>query len=69
MSNGASQSDTSASFGPQVMFGWHWTFDSGMNAAFAFGAMRNMNRREMDEFGDSGDTVEPVGYFRIGYAY
>ncbi len=52
------------SLGPQVMFGWHWTFDSGMNVALAMGAMRNMNKS-----GENNDNVEPAGYFRIGYAY
>jgi hypothetical protein len=49
--------------GPQVMFGWHWTFDSGMNVAAAFGAFRPMNEDK------TRDDVEPAGYFRIGYAY
>jgi hypothetical protein len=51
-----------ASWGPQVMFGWHWTFDSGLNVAFAGGAMRDMSD-------DAGSSMEPVGYFRVGYAY
>jgi hypothetical protein len=53
----------SPNVGPQVMFGWHWSFDSGANVAFAFGAFRPMNDGK-----DSSD-VEPAGYFRIGYAY
>jgi hypothetical protein len=57
-----------ASFGPQVMFGWHWTFDSGLNVAFAGGVMRNMNRED-DEYGYEGESIEPAWYFRIGYAY
>jgi hypothetical protein len=44
--------------GPEVMFGWHWMFDSGLNVAMALGALRGMD--------DSG--AEPTGYFRIGYA-
>jgi hypothetical protein len=47
--------------GPEVMFGWHWTYDWGINVAIATGAMRGFNR--------STDTVEPVGYFRVGYAF
>jgi hypothetical protein len=49
--------------GPQVMFGWHWSFDSGANVAIAMGAFRPMND------GKTKDDVEPAGYFRIGYAY
>lgn len=54
------------SAGPSVVFGWHWTFDSGLNVAAAFGMMRNMNGEEMEY--DSGPEIEPSGYFRIGYA-
>jgi len=52
------------SIGPEILFGWHWTFDSGLNVAMAFGAMRNMNSRSM-----SSSAPEPAGYFRIGYAF
>lgn len=53
----------SQSVGPEMLFGWHWTFDSGANVAFAFGAMRNVNSN------NNYSDVEPAGYFRIGYAY
>lgn len=53
--------------GPEMLFGWHWSFDSGLNVAAAFGIARNMTA-EMDDYG--GDTeIEPAGYFRIGYAF
>lgn len=52
------------SIGPEVLFGWHWTFDSGFNVAMAFGAMRNMNDHAM-----SSSKAEPAGYFRVGYAF
>lgn len=56
------------SVGPSVVFGWHWTFDSGLNVAAAFGLMRNMNNtNSMDEYNSDSD-IEPSGYFRIGYA-
>lgn len=55
--------EQSPNVGPQVMFGWHWSFDSGANVAMAFGAFRPMND------GKTRDDVEPAGYFRIGYAY
>jgi len=48
--------------GPEILFGWHWSFDSGLNVAMAFGAARNMSSDSSD-----GDP-EPAGYFRIGYA-
>ncbi len=58
-----SSSSGSTLVGPEMLFGWHWTFDSGLNIAAAFGAARNMS-------GDanSSSDPEPVGYFRIGYA-
>ncbi len=55
--------------GPSMVFGWHWTFDSGLNVAAAFGAARNLNQ-QMNEYGYSdGEGVSPSGYFRIGYAF
>jgi len=43
--------------GPEVLFGWHWMFDSGMNVAMAFGGMRNMNSHT------ERNAAEPAGYF------
>ncbi|HEU4734058.1 MAG TPA: hypothetical protein VFT22_39475 [Kofleriaceae bacterium] len=54
--------DHQETIGPSVVFGWQWSFDSGLNIAMAFGAMRDMNNR-------SSDTPEPSGYFRIGYLF
>jgi hypothetical protein len=56
---------TDSMVGPSVLFGWHWTFDSGFNVAFAFGAARDMSE---DNSEYSSDEPEPAGYFRIGYA-
>lgn len=50
--------------GPEVLFGWQWSFDSGLNVAMAFGAMRNLNGHSM-----SSSNAEPAGYFRIGYLF
>jgi Protein of unknown function (DUF3575) len=59
--------DHRPSIGPSIVFGWHWTFDSGLNVAAAIGVMRNMNH-EQTEYGGN-DTIEPSGYFRVGYAF
>jgi hypothetical protein len=48
--------------GPEVLFGWQWSFDSGLNVAMAVGAMRDMGGSS------SSSNAEPAGYFRIGYA-
>lgn len=66
---GGCGSDMSTMAGPEVLFGWHWMFDSGLNIAAAFGAARNLNT-ETDEYGYSdSEEVTPAGYFRIGYGF
>jgi len=68
-SYGSCGNEMSTQAGPEMLFGWHWTFDSGLNVAAAFGAARNLNQK-MDEYGySSGEEVMPAGYFRIGYAF
>jgi hypothetical protein len=52
------------SFGPAVLFGWQWTFDSGLNVAMAFGGLRNLNSSSI-----GSSAAEPAGYFRVGYAF
>ena len=57
--------------GPEVLFGWQWMFDSGLNIAAAFGVTRNLDTTAMTD--SSGSTPsndpEPTGYLRIGYAF
>lgn len=50
--------------GPQLMLGWHWTFDSGLNLAFAAGVAKRMNNQN-----EYGDNAEGNAYFRVGYAF
>jgi hypothetical protein len=47
--------------GPQLLFGWHWTFDSGLNIAMAFGVAKPMS--------SNSDETDANGYFRVGYAF
>jgi len=64
--------DTRAFIGAQVNVGWHWTFDSGLNVAFAFGAARRLGSDRTvatDGSSSSESPLEPTGYFRVGYAY
>ena len=61
MSSGSSSSDSWA--GPELLFGWHWTFDSGLNLAIASGMAKRLDQNN----GDSG--IEFNGYFRAGYAF
>lgn len=59
--------------GPQMMVGWHWTFDSGLNVAFAAGVAKNVVKKMYSAHGDHNDydsdnDIAPAGYFRIGIA-
>lgn len=67
----SSYDSSSTLVGPQVMFGWHWIFDSGLHASVAFGLAKNMSGPKMDDYGYSydNDEPEPTGYFRVGYAW
>jgi hypothetical protein len=56
-------------FGPQMLFGWHWMWDSGLNLAFALGAGRNWATRDSDTVGFDDEKVFPSGYLRFGYAF
>lgn len=61
--------EASVTAGPQMLFGWHWTWDSGFNVAAAVGAGRNLNTEE-DEYGyETSEEVFFNGYFRVGYAF
>ncbi|HTL32171.1 MAG TPA: hypothetical protein VL326_03545 [Kofleriaceae bacterium] len=63
-SNGSYEMSTTWT-GPQMMFGWHWTFDSGLNVAFAGGVAKRMTHQS--EYG--GSNTEGNAYFRVGYAF
>ena len=62
---------SSTEMGPQVLAGWHWTWDSGLNIAFAFGAGRNISRCDSscDDYYDERDEPFVNGYMRFGYAF
>jgi hypothetical protein len=55
-------SSMSSWVGPELLFGWHWTFDSGLNIAMAAGVAKRMNDEEY------GNGTDANGYFRVGYA-
>lgn len=65
--------DGDSTLGPQVLFGWHWTWDSGFNVAVATGVGRNLNAADevCDDYGcyEEDDQVFFNGYFRVGYAF
>jgi hypothetical protein len=64
-----SSSSTDTFVGPEMMFGWQWMFDSGLNVAAAVGVARNLQNTSSDGYSSSDMDVQPAGYFRIGYAF
>ena len=53
-------------FGPQVLMGYQWIWDSGMNISLAGGLGRNLN---YDKSSDNSREGFGNGYFRVGYAF
>lgn len=55
--------------GPEVLFGWHWMFDSGLNIAAAIGATRNLTTNTSSDGVTEDDGPMPTGYLRVGFAF
>ena len=51
--------------GPELLFGWQWTFDSGLNLAYAAGVAKHLGGGAMT----SSDGTDFNAYFRVGYAF
>jgi hypothetical protein len=49
-----------ADLAPQVLLGWHWTADRGLNVSVAFGLVAGL---------DYEGATAANGYFRVGYAF
>ena len=65
---------TKSSMLVEMMVGWHWSFDSGLNLAVACGAAREIGNNTTSNSSDpyassSSEAVHPVGYFRVGYSF
>jgi hypothetical protein len=60
--------DDNTTIGPQILVGWHWMWDGGLNVAAAFGVGRNWSQDDTDS---DYDDEEPFvnGYLRFGYAF
>lgn len=57
-------------YGPQLLVGNHWSWDSGINVAVAAGLGRNLNQNiEGDETFELTEDVIINGYLRFGYAF
>lgn len=55
---------TESQTGPQVLVGYHVSYDSGFSMAAAFGLQRNLTTTS-----EYDDGILPAGYFRVGYAF
>ena len=58
-------------FGPQVMLGYNWYWDSGMNVSIAAGIGRNLNDSDDTYLDEDDDRIDNFGngYFKVGYAF
>jgi hypothetical protein len=65
---GTEKATTTTVFGPQMLLGWHWSWDSGFNMAVALGAGRNFSA-DKNADGSSNNDVFAAGYLRVGYAF
>jgi hypothetical protein len=54
-------------FGPELLFGWHWNFDSGLNISWAVGVAAHATDTNSD--GSSNHDPDFNGYFRVGYNF
>ena len=66
MEPGLVRRDQGNIFGPQVLLGYNWFWDSGMNISLAAGIGRNLNDSRDDQ--SEGETFAN-GYFKVGYAF
>jgi hypothetical protein len=65
-SSGGDTMETATTFGPQMLIGWHWTWDSGLNVAVAGGVGRNWSSSD-SALGE--EKLFGNGYLRFGYAF
>jgi hypothetical protein len=60
---------SSTTFGPQVLVGWHWTWDSGLNIAAAVGVGRDWSSRSDGDSYYDKEQIFANGYLRFGYNF
>jgi hypothetical protein len=66
----AIKDETVTMVGPEMLIGYHWNWDSGLNIAIAAGLGRNFNTSGSDS-NDSraDDDFFGAGYLRVGYSF
>jgi hypothetical protein len=62
-------STTKAWVGPELLFGWHWNFDSGLNVSWAFGLAKHASDSNTDPNAYTSSDPDVNGYFRVGYNF
>ncbi|HTJ41654.1 MAG TPA: hypothetical protein VL463_06140 [Kofleriaceae bacterium] len=68
--NATTSTNTTTQFGPQVLVGWHWTWESGLNFSVAAGVGRNLaHTQDPNGYSSSDEQYIPNGYMRFGYAF
>jgi hypothetical protein len=56
--------------GPEMLIGYHWNWDSGLNVAIAAGVGRNFNTSDEKSNDDrANQDFFAAGYLRVGYAF
>ena len=56
--------------GPEMLVGWHWMWDSGLNFAAAFGVQRNFTGKESDDGALANySKFRATGYLTAGWAF
>jgi len=67
---GQASTTSSQEVGPQVLAGWHWSWDSGLNLALALGVGRNLAHEDEAPGEHHDDSPLMVnGYMRVGYSF
>ena len=61
---GGTTSNTNSWAGPELLMGWHWSFDSGLNLVWAAGVAKHAT-----DSMSSSDSPDVNAYFRVGYAF
>jgi hypothetical protein len=64
-----SNGNTKSWAGPELLFGWHWNFDSGLNVSWAFGLAKHATDTNSDPNAYTSDSPDVNGYFRVGYNF
>lgn len=60
---------SATAIGPQMLVGWHWYWDSGLNFALAGGVQRNFTGKDYDGAISNYSKFRFTGFFTAGWAF